>query len=172
MLAPEGSAEVVLLADGLVSVFLGARPIENLKPGGFFGEETLMRGARELPPDWQQAFPQPSARGAAGSRVTTSSRPRAAALRPVAVAAEVIEDIPVMQWKLMETYERRLKSIRAEVQFVSGMTRMSWGSPRSTSSTACSSSMIDGSGRGGRGPVPRSRGRRGRGKLVALPART
>ena len=35
-----------------------------------------------------------------------------------AVPAEVIEDIPVIQWKLMETYERRLKGFRAEVRFV------------------------------------------------------
>ena len=105
--------------EGLVSVFLGARPIENLKPGGFFGEETLMRGARELPPDWRKRFARPSARGRGGSGEHHLFEARA--LMPstlYAVAAEVIEDIPVIQWKLMETYERRLKSFRAEVRFV------------------------------------------------------
>ena len=34
-----------------------------------------------------------------------------------AIPAEVLEDIPVVQWKLMETYERRLKSFRAELRF-------------------------------------------------------
>ena len=85
-------------------MFLGARPIENLKPGGFFGEETLMRGARELPP------------GSRGHHLF-----EARALLPstlYAIPAEVIEDIPVIQWKLMETYERRLKSFSAEVRFL------------------------------------------------------
>jgi hemerythrin len=119
VLAPRGKAEILLLDEGLVSVFLGPRPIENLKPGGFFGEETLMRGARELPPDWRKRFARPSARGRGGSGEHHLFEARA--LLPstlYAIAADVIEDIPVIQWKLMETYERRLKSFRAEVRFV------------------------------------------------------
>ena len=119
VLAPQGRAEIVILAEGLMSVFLGARSIENLKPGGFFGEETVMRGARELPPDWRKRFVRPSARG----RGSTGAHHlfEARALLPstlYAIPAEVIEDIPVVQWKLMETYERRLKGFRAEVRFV------------------------------------------------------
>jgi hemerythrin len=119
VLAPQGRAEIVILAEGLMSVFLGARSIENLKPGGFFGEETVMRGARELPPDWRKRFVRPSARG----RGSTGGHHlfEARALLPstlYAIPAEVIEDIPVVQWKLMETYERRLKGFRAEVRFV------------------------------------------------------
>jgi hemerythrin len=119
VLAPRGKAEILLLDEGLVSVFLGVRPIENLKPGGFFGEETLMRGARELPPDLQKRFtrPSPGGRGGGGGHHLFEAR----ALLPstlYAIPAEVIEDIPVIQWKLMETYERRLKSFRAEVRFV------------------------------------------------------
>ena len=119
VLAPQGKAEILLLEEGLVSVFLGARPIENLKPGGFFGEETLMRGARELPPDWRKRFARPSARGRGGTGEHHLFEARA--LLPstlYAISADVIEDIPVIQWKLMETYERRLKSFRAEVRFV------------------------------------------------------
>jgi hemerythrin len=119
VLAPEGRAEILLLDEGLVSIFLGARSIENLKPGGFFGEETVMRGARELPPDWRARFTRPSmrGRGSTGSHHLFEAR----ALLPstlYAIPAEAIEDIPVVQWKLMETYERRLKGFRAEVRFV------------------------------------------------------
>ena len=119
VLAPEGRAEILLLDEGLVSIFLGARPIENLKPGGFFGEETMMRGARELPPDWRERFTRPSmrGRGSTGAHHLFEAR----ALLPstlYAIPAETIEDIPVVQWKLMETYERRLKGFRAEVRFV------------------------------------------------------
>ena len=116
VLAPEGRAEVVLLADGLVTVFLGTTPIENLKPDDFFGEETLVRQARELPSGWQQRFRIPARPGAAQGHHLFEGR---ALLDSVllAVPADAIEDIPVVQWKLMETYERRLKSIRAEVHF-------------------------------------------------------
>ena len=119
ILAPQGRAEIVLLAEGLVSVFLGARPIENLKPGGFFGEETLMRGARELPPDWRKRFVRSSARGRGSTGAHHLFEARALLESTLyAIPAETIEDIPVVQWKLMETYERRLKGFRAEVRFV------------------------------------------------------
>jgi hemerythrin len=116
VLAPEGRAEVVLLADGLVTVFLGPSPIENLRPQDFFGEETLMRQARELPAGWQQRFRRLPRPGTAQGHHLFEGR---ATLDSVllAVPAEVIEDIPVVQWKLMETYERRLKSIRTEMHF-------------------------------------------------------
>ncbi len=119
VLAPDGRAEILLLDEGLVSIFLGARPIENLKPGGFFGEETMMRGARELPADWRDRFTLPSmrGRGSTGAHHLFEAR----ALLPstlYAIPAQTIEDIPVVQWKLMETYERRLKGFRAEVRFV------------------------------------------------------
>jgi hemerythrin len=101
-----------------VTVFLGARPVENLKPGDFFGEETLMRGARELPVGWQQRFTRqslPGRKAATGHRLFDARALLDSTL--YAIPAEAIEDIPVVQWKLMETYERRLKSFRAEVRF-------------------------------------------------------
>jgi hemerythrin len=100
-------------------VFLGARPIENLKPGGFFGEETMMRGARELPPGLRKRFERRSSQKPGGTPAYHLFEARA--LLPstlYAIPAEAIEDIPVVQWKLMETYERRLKGFRAEVRFV------------------------------------------------------
>jgi hemerythrin len=116
VLAPQGKAEVIVLAQGLVAVFLGVRPIENLKPGAFFGEETVMRGARELPPGWRMRFSRP----AGSARENGHHLFEARALLDstlYAIPAEAIEDIPVVQWKLMETYERRLKSFRIDVRF-------------------------------------------------------
>jgi hemerythrin len=118
-LLAQGRAEIVLLTEGLVTVFLGARPVENLKPGDFFGEETLMRGARELPVGWQQRFTRqslPGRKAATGHRLFDARALLDSTL--YAIPAEAIEDIPVVQWKLMETYERRLKGFRAEVRFV------------------------------------------------------
>jgi len=118
VMAPQGKAEIVVLSEGLVAVFLGSRPIENLKPGGFFGEETMMRGAREIPAGWRQRFGRPTA-GARDSEGHHFFEARALLDSVLyAIPAEAIEDIPVVQWKLMETYERRLKSFRAEVRFV------------------------------------------------------
>ena len=75
-----------------------------------------MRQARELPAGWQLRFRRPPRPGKAQGYHLFEGR---ALLDSVllAVPAEVIEDIPVVQWKLMETYERRLKAIRAEVRF-------------------------------------------------------
>ena len=116
VLAPQGRAELILLAEGLVTVFLGAHSIENLKPGGFFGEETMMRGARELPAGWQQRFSRPPRPGREEGYHLFEARALLDSLT-YAIPADVLEDIPVVQWKLMETYERRLKSFRAEVRF-------------------------------------------------------
>ena len=119
ILAPHGRAEIVILAEGLLSVFLGARPIENLKPGAFFGEETVMRGARELPPGLRKRFERRSSQRPGGAQAHHLFEARALLESTLyAIPAEVIEDIPVVQWKLMETYERRLKGFRAEVRFV------------------------------------------------------
>jgi hemerythrin len=118
LIAPQGKAEISLLTEGLLSVFLGARSIENLTPGGFFGEETLMRGARELPKGWRERFVQPRKRGRPGTANLHLFEARALLdCTLYTIPAEAIEDIPVVQWKLMETYERRLKSFRSEVRF-------------------------------------------------------
>ena len=117
LLAPQ-KAEIYLLAEGLLSVFLGALSIENLTPGGFFGEETVMRGARELPEGWRERFVRPLRNGRKGSANVHLFEARALLDCVLyAIPAETIEDIPVVQWKLMETYERRLKSFRTEIRF-------------------------------------------------------
>ena len=118
VLALQGRAEIILLSEGLVTVFLGVRPIENLTPGGFFGEETLMRGALEVPAGWLERFSRPHRPGRQGAESYHLFEARALLDSTLyAIPAAAIEDIPVVQWKLMETYERRLKSFRAEVRF-------------------------------------------------------
>ncbi len=110
VIAPEGKAEILILTEGLVSMILGgARSIENLKPGDFLGEETLMRGARDLPAGWRRRLASPSAFIFSGRALL--------GVTAYAVPAELIEDIPVVQAKLMETFERRITAVRAELRF-------------------------------------------------------
>ena len=111
VLSPGERPEILILSEGLATVFLGKRPIDNLKPGGFLGEDTVMRGARALPPEMVR-------------RILGSTEERhlfrARALLDstfFAIPAEAVADIPVVQWKLLETYERRLKSYSAEIRF-------------------------------------------------------
>ncbi|HVO39588.1 MAG TPA: hemerythrin domain-containing protein [Spirochaetia bacterium] len=119
---PDGREEVILLADGLVTVFLGMRSIENITPGDFFGEESVLRGTRDLPAGWLERFSRHgSSKNAA--RVTGASGATLFEARALldstvyAIPGKALEDIPIVQWKLMETYERRLKNFRAEVRF-------------------------------------------------------
>ncbi len=96
-LLPGGRPEVVLLAEGLVTVFAGSRPIENLTPGGFFGEDAVLGAAN----------------GAASffeSRALLDS-----AL--YAIPGDALTGVPIVLWKLRETHERRLRSLRTEFRF-------------------------------------------------------
>jgi hemerythrin len=119
---PEGRSEVIMLADGLVTVFLGISPIENITPGDFFGEESILTGTRELPLGWQERFTRPPHSGS-NVRENSGGGPSLFEARALldstiyAIPGHALEDIPIVQWKLMETYERRLKNFRAEVRF-------------------------------------------------------
>jgi hemerythrin len=93
-LIPGGRPEIVLLEEGLVTVFAGSRPIENLTPGGFFGEDTVLAG----PP------------AAFESRALLDST-------LYAIPGDALSSIPIVQWKLRETHERRLQSLRTEFRF-------------------------------------------------------
>ena len=111
VLVPGERPEILLLSEGLATVFLGKRAIDNLKPGGFLGEDTLMRGARELSPEMARRILDPTEGGHLfGARALLDST-------FYAIPGEAVADIPVVQWKLMETYERRLKSYSAEIRF-------------------------------------------------------
>ena len=93
-LLPGARPGIVLLAEGLVTVFAGHRPIENLTPGGFFGEETVI------------ADGQPPA-GTFESRALLDST-------LYTVPGDALSGIPIVQWKLRETSERRLRDLRTE----------------------------------------------------------
>jgi hemerythrin len=100
-LLPGGRPEIVLLAEGLVTVFSGTRPIENLTPGGFFGEDTVLGAA------------DGASRGAAGvfeSRALLDST-------LYAIPGDALSGIPIVRWKLRETHERRLRSLHTEFRF-------------------------------------------------------
>ncbi len=118
VLRPVDRAEVLLLSQGLVTLFLGAIPIENVTPGDFFGEESLLRGTREPPPGWAERFAHREKRGGPLSGPINLFEARALLDSVLyAIPGEALEDIPIVQWKLMETYERRLKNFRSEMRF-------------------------------------------------------
>jgi hemerythrin len=118
VLRPEGHAEVLLIADGLLTIFLGKIPIENATPGDFFGEESILRGTRELPRGWEERFASQRQTRGKGNKAVDLFEARALLDSTLyAIPAKALDDIPIVQWKLMETYERRLKSFRSEVRF-------------------------------------------------------
>jgi hemerythrin len=100
-LLPGGRPEVVLLAEGLVTVFAGSRPIENLTPGGFFGEDTVLGAGFGA---------------SAGAPILFESR---ALLDSTlyAIPGDALAGIPIVRWKLHETHERRLRSQHTEFRF-------------------------------------------------------
>jgi hemerythrin len=89
-----GTQELYLIADGLVTIFSGSKPIENLKKGAFFGEESVLRRSSSL----------------FEARVTYDAS-------LFTIPGPSLEDIPIVHWKLVETFERRLKSFRTEFAF-------------------------------------------------------
>ena len=118
VLRPAGHAELLLIADGLLTIFLGKIPIENATPGDFFGEESILRGTRELPRGWEERFASQRKREAKGSGTPGLFEARALLDSTLyAIPGKALDDIPIVQWKLMETYERRLKNFRSEVRF-------------------------------------------------------
>ena len=66
------------LRTGFLTIFLGKIPIENATPGDFFGEESILRGTRELPRGWEERFASQRMRNArrAAARQTFSRRAR------------------------------------------------------------------------------------------------
>jgi hemerythrin len=115
VLRPAGHPEIILLADGLLMIFLGKIPIENATPGDFFGEESILRGTRELPPGWEERFARQATKGESAVSLFEARALLDSTL--YAIPAKALDDIPIIQWKLMETYERRLKNFRSEVRF-------------------------------------------------------
>ncbi len=86
--------ELSLVADGLITLFSGSKPIENLKRGGFFGEESVLRRSS----------------GLFEARVTYNAS-------LFTLPADALVGIPIVFGKLAETFERRLRSFRTEFAF-------------------------------------------------------
>ena len=90
----EPKPALFVLATGEMDIAVGSHLIEALHPGGFWGEERLVSSAPSL------------------------SVARAVAdCTYLVVPAEVLADIPIVQWELLEAFERRLRSFRAGFRF-------------------------------------------------------
>jgi hemerythrin len=91
---PAEKPELCILADGEVDLVVGARLVETIGPGGFWGEERIVSSSPVI------------------------CEPRAAsALTYFAIPAEILSSIPMVQWDMQETFERRLRSFRADFRF-------------------------------------------------------
>jgi hemerythrin len=83
-----------VLARGELDIAVGSHLIETLPRGGFWGEERIVSAAPSLI----------VARAASDCTY-------------LAVPAGLLADIPIVQWELLETFERRLRSFRAGFRF-------------------------------------------------------
>ena len=92
--APADSPELFVLADGELDLLVGARLVESHRPRGLLG-----RGAH------CERLPR-HLRAARGRRCSY-----------FAIPADVLSSIPMVQWELQETFERRLRSFRSEFRF-------------------------------------------------------
>jgi len=75
-----------MLYDGELSIFSRSKQIEYVKPGGFYGEEEIILGSTSL---FKARAEEPS----------TVYR----------IPAGVIKNIPIVQYKLLEVFEKRLR---------------------------------------------------------------
>jgi hemerythrin len=94
ILPVEPTPALGLLAEGEIDLVVGTRLLETLRPGGFWGEERVTGAAATL----------------------TEAR----AVGPCtwySIPAAEIADIPFVQWMLMETFERRLRTYRSGFRF-------------------------------------------------------
>lgn len=83
---PTGKGEgLFLLADGEVTIYSANEPVESLKPGGFFGEEWIVNQSHSL---------------FTAVAVQTS--------RGYVIPEELISHIPIVQWKLLEVFKKRM----------------------------------------------------------------
>ena len=91
---PDVKPSLAVLVTGEVDITAGSHLIETLHRGGFWGEERIVSAATSI----------------IGARAATDCT-------YLAVPAEVLADIPIVQWELLETFERRLRSFRAGFRF-------------------------------------------------------
>jgi hemerythrin len=86
--------ELLLLADGQADLIVGPRLVESIGAGGYWGEERIVSAAP----------------GFCEVRAATDCT-------CYAVPAEALADIPIVQWELLETFHRRLRSFRTGYRF-------------------------------------------------------
>ncbi|MFH1538636.1 MAG: cyclic nucleotide-binding domain-containing protein [bacterium] len=85
-LPTEGRDTLYLVESGEIEIFYDRIPIETVGTGGFFGEENVLYESRNLL----------EAKAAMKSRIYH-------------LPGGMIGDIPIVRWKLVETFERRMK---------------------------------------------------------------
>ena len=83
-----GKPDLFLLESGGLELYSDGKTIETVSTGGFCGEESVLYGKSAL----------------FKARFTKESK-------GCHISADLLEDIPIVQWKLLETYERRLRKL-------------------------------------------------------------
>lgn len=91
LLAPPSGSRLYLVKTGKVDLLLGEKVIESLGPGEFFNESTVLFDTPNL-------FKARTAKGTC----------------MYAIPGEILADIPIVRWKLLEQYEMRLGMIVTE----------------------------------------------------------
>lgn len=85
-------AELVLVHAGTLVVFIAEAPVDRVGPGGIFGEEGILLRSS-----------------------TVSSAVAETEVEAYAIPSAALERIPAIEWKLLETYERRINAFGAFV---------------------------------------------------------
>ena len=80
--------DLFLLESGEIELYSDGKIIETVSTGDFCGEESILYGKSAL----------------FKARFTKESK-------GYHIRGDLLEDIPIVQWKLIETYERRLRKL-------------------------------------------------------------
>ncbi len=94
VLSGDNRKNLYLLADGGINLFYDSRIIETLVSGNFFGEEMIL-GDGEMSFDVRAAEPS----------------------EYYVIPARLLEEIPIVQWKLLETYQKRVRAYMGQYEF-------------------------------------------------------
>ncbi len=85
-------AELCLVHEGSLAVFIAEAPVDRVGPGGIFGEEGILLRSSSV-----------------------SSAVAETEVEAFALPSAALERIPAIEWKLLETYERRIHAFGAFV---------------------------------------------------------
>ena len=84
---------IFLLKKGEAVIYLDDKEVDKLKPGGFYGEESVF---------YKQA----------GLFKCIAKKKSTVYI----IAADIIKNIPIVEWKLLETFERRLRAFGSQFE--------------------------------------------------------